>query len=187
MAEIKVEKNWTWDEAFDADDVWNGGKPIPYDKDTQNKNPSMQWVVLNFCDVLEEWHRDGVDGCQLRAIYLCLQCDVTVPPWAAEAFKAGWESVMKFEHESWDGPFGTPHRGKQKPHRRFHVENDGAIFDRIRDLKRAEPKRGIGEIKRQVAEEFNTSYPTVRRIWEGYTAYLLPASFDPFGHCCPVN
>ena len=158
-----VEKNWTLEQVI-AEQEKAEAEGLDWLDPT---GPICKWDALQKLDWIERQFSKGDNFALLHAIRICAQRDLVIPEWAARAYIKRFNDVLNCRTNSWDGAFGRPypngmHLSKARQRRQLRF----AVYNRVREILAANPKRPIDEgLFASVGDEFDIGKTLCNRLY----------------------
>jgi len=105
----------------------------------------------------------------LNALGFCLDYDIPIPEWLAEAFSDALSAVDSFEARSWDDVFGKPHHGRKIAAKGRQKKLRMLVWHRVQTLSATRPiDQGLFE---QVGKGLGISGAVAKRLY--YDPYRI--------------
>jgi hypothetical protein len=157
------ETGWTLEQAIAEQQETGPGQRDIFDP----TGPIYRWDALQKLEALERNFAKGDNFALLHAIRICANHDLVIPEWAARAYIKRFDAVLNCETDSWDGAFGRPypngvHLSKARQRRKLRF----AVYARVRELLKANPKRPIDEgLFEEVGDKFDIGKTLCGRLY----------------------
>jgi hypothetical protein len=149
-----TDKNWTWEEAWSANE--QALKAEPERSEADPTLPFVQWSAMHELDVLEEKYKKD-KYYLMAAIRKCANHDLPLPAWVANAYISAYDKVFTAREKSWDDVFGNPYpKGAHLNAIRKKRKLKFAVLIEVNDILKMNPDKSIDDsLFEQVGKKFN--------------------------------
>ncbi|MBY0483972.1 hypothetical protein [Nitrosomonas sp.] len=136
MMDISVNKDWTKEEALNADAEYqlSGGEMLGIN------SPFLRWSALHSLDEYQTRYGGGDKFALMLAIRTCADFKFVMPEWVAEAYINSFDRIATYAEKSWDDVFCKPvPKGANLNALRKKYLLEGRVYLKLREIILKDP------------------------------------------------